>query len=41
MWGSRAHDHGVVERPVTLIMVDVDHFKSINDQNGRPGGDEC
>ncbi|MBX3227043.1 MAG: diguanylate cyclase [Labilithrix sp.] len=29
----------VVKRPVTLIMVDVDRFKSINDQHGHPGGD--
>lgn len=30
-----------LERPVTLIMLDVDHFKAYNDFYGHPEGDRC
>ncbi|MFN0118392.1 MAG: diguanylate cyclase [Elusimicrobiota bacterium] len=33
---SRSQRYG---RPLTLLMLDVDHFKSYNDRNGHPAGD--
>lgn len=29
------------EQPLSLLMVDVDHFKAYNDANGHLGGDAC
>ncbi len=29
------------ELPISMVMIDIDHFKLYNDKFGHPGGDEC
>ena len=36
-WGRAARD----EKPLSLILIDIDHFKTYNDNYGHQGGDDC
>ena len=35
---NRARRH---EQPLALILLDLDHFKELNDRRGHPAGDDC
>ena len=36
-WGEAAES----EKPIAMLMIDIDHFKGYNDTYGHPAGDEC
>jgi diguanylate cyclase (GGDEF)-like protein len=36
-WQRAARDN----KPLALIMIDLDHFKDLNDRRGHPAGDDC
>lgn len=35
---NRARRH---EQPLALVLLDLDHFKNLNDRRGHPAGDDC
>jgi diguanylate cyclase (GGDEF)-like protein len=50
VWNRRAFDEHLVEywreaarrqRPLAVVMIDVDQFKAYNDSAGHPAGDDC
>ena len=36
-WRRAAREHA----PISLISIDIDHFKAYDDRSGHPGGDQC